>query len=310
MATAATPSFHASSCLEKVLEHRFLAEVTSTLWRKGITDFEVLQSQVDSHGYDVVIEALGVIRHIQLKAMVHGGKRQAVGVNQRLAAKPSGCVIWMVYDPATLELGPFYWFGGAPGHSLAELGDRVARHTRGNSDGLKAERPGHRLVAKSRFALASDAAALVQLLFGPASAGLRQPDRDAQVQLVLRHLRAGPFFDGPDWLADVRDGNFSAIPAHFDWESSCELAHLIDGYAMLAEANWGDPFAYAEHSLRAAARKGEWLGGPAELWTSLFLEHRRWRMAGTEPHAEARELLDRLCGALRTLLQSASVSDA
>jgi hypothetical protein len=310
MAIAATPSSHASSCLEKVLEHRFLAEVTSTLWRQGVTDFEVLQSQVDSHGYDVVIEALGVIRHIQLKAMVHGGKRQAVGVNQRLAAKPSGGVIWMVYDPATLALGPFYWFGGAPGHRLPELGNRVARHTRGNAAGLKAGRPRHRLIAKSRFALASDAAALVELLFGPASAGLRKPDRDAQVQLVLRYLRAAPSVGGPNWLAQVRDGNFSAIPANFDWDSSCELAHLIDGYAMVAEANWGDPFAYAEHSLRAAAREGEWLGGPAELWTSLFLEHRRWRAAGIEPHAEARELLDRLCGALRASLQSASVRHA
>src|SRR6476620_10460783 len=73
MATA-QPSWHASSCLEKVLEHRFLAELTSALWLGGVRDFEVLRSDVDSHGYDLVIEANGILRHIQLKAMVCGGK--------------------------------------------------------------------------------------------------------------------------------------------------------------------------------------------------------------------------------------------
>lgn len=157
---------HSSSALEKVLEHRLVAELASALWQAGIPDFEILRAEVDAHGYDLVIEAAGIMRHIQLKAMVQGGRRRDVGVNLRLAAKPSGCVVWMIYDPATLSLGPFRWFGGEPGEQLPTLGDRVVRHSKGNADGVKLERAGHRLVPRSRFITLNGIEALADALFG------------------------------------------------------------------------------------------------------------------------------------------------
>jgi hypothetical protein len=161
---------HSSSALEKVLEHRFVAELSTTLWKRRISDFEVLRSEVDRHGYDLVIEANGILRHVQLKAMRQGGKRAEVALNRRLAAKPSGCVVWMIYDPVTLAPGPFLWFGGEPGKPLPELGDRVAHHTKGNAEGTKTPRPDHRVVRKSAFEMVGSMDELVERLFGKAPA--------------------------------------------------------------------------------------------------------------------------------------------
>jgi hypothetical protein len=176
-----------SSALEKVLEHRFVAELSAALWKRGNSDFEVLRSEVDRHGYDLVIEANGVIRHIQLKALRRGGKRASVALNTRLATKPSGCVVWMVYAPADLSLGPFMWFGGEPGERLPELGDRVARHTKGNAQGVKTERPDHRIVRKGAFEVIGSMEALAERLFGPGPSQIDEArsDEDSPVKQPL-----------------------------------------------------------------------------------------------------------------------------
>ena len=51
-----------------------------------------------------------------------------------------------------MSLGPFLWFGGAPGERMPALGEIVARHTKPNGMLKKADRPAHRVIAKSRFA--------------------------------------------------------------------------------------------------------------------------------------------------------------
>jgi len=156
---------HRSSALEKVLEYRFLGLLGAELWRRGV-EFEVLRGDVDASGHDLVIEAAGVLRHIQLKAMIKGGKRANVTANTRLATKSSGCVIWMTYDPATLELDPFRWFGGKPGEPLQGLGDKVAKHSKGNAAGEKTERPAHRVIPRGAFETLESVADLADRLFG------------------------------------------------------------------------------------------------------------------------------------------------
>lgn len=299
----------ASSTLEKLLEHRFLAELTSQLWCRGTREFDILHSEVDAFGHDLVIECQGIIRHIQLKAMVRGGKRRDVGVSVALAQRPSGCVIWMFYDPSTLELGPFLWLGTAPGEPLPPPGGRTGRHTKGNAQGVKAERPGIRLVPRSRFEKIESIDALAERLFGiPQGTGALAAAR--QMTLLREHIPAQPPPEGPEWLARVHAGDFGAVPAALPWESSVELAHLVDGYDLVKQAGWGDPFRFAEVRLASAMMAGEWAGGPAELWASLFLEHRRWRMAGADPDPQQRVLLDRLCARLSAALAGASIGES
>lgn len=307
MATLAAPTTSASSCLEKVLEHRFVAELSTRLWLDGFDDFEVLRCEVDSHGYDVVIEANEVIRHIQLKGITQGGKRRDVSINTRLAAKPSGCVIWMVYDPATLALGPFYWFGGEPGERLPPLGDRIAKHSRANSFGLKAERPGHRLVPRSQFALVDGMEPLAALLFGCGSrTSAGEGAGQEQLNLLKQHLVSIAVSENRAVLAGFWDGEQIHIPEPLTWDNSVEFAHAIEGYKLVREAGWGDPFRFADRRLSNAVASNCWEGGPAELWASLFLEHRRWRMAPCDPNPGMNQLLDRLCDQLESSLRAAS----
>ncbi|WP_372625112.1 hypothetical protein [Falsiroseomonas sp.] len=146
------------------------AELATDLWLRGIADFEVLRSEVDDAGYDLVLEANGCLRHIQLKASWAGAATADVSVSTRLARKPSGCVVWMLYDPRTLRIERFRWLGGAPGAPLPPLGDKVTRHTKGDRLGYKAERPGHRTVPKARFETLHSPAELLDRLFGPFAA--------------------------------------------------------------------------------------------------------------------------------------------
>lgn len=299
MASVALPSFHASSALEKVLEHRLVAELSTHLWLQGTRDLEVLRGEVDAHGYDIVMEANGIIRHIQLKAMVRGGKRRDVGVNVRLAAKPSGCVIWMAYDPATLQLGPFLWFGGTPRYPLPPLGERAARHSKGNAEGVKLERAGHRLVPRSRFEVLNSIHELANALFGGTDEAAQHR---RELDFLRRRLLMRPEPDGPEWLLAVRRGEFDQLPEAFDWDVSGEVAHLINGYELVEELRLGDPFELAEERLAQAHTGGIWRGGPVDLWISLFLEHRRWRFAGFDPHPAAMTLIETLWDVFRDAL--------
>jgi hypothetical protein len=58
--------------------------------------------------------------------------------------------------------------GGAPGEPLGDLSIHpIARHTKGNAEGFKAERPALREVPRSAFTPLSTIAALSDWLFGP-----------------------------------------------------------------------------------------------------------------------------------------------
>jgi hypothetical protein len=281
---------HSSGHIEQVLEYQFLAALTPELLRRGMR-FEVLRGDFDLDGHDIVIEADGIMRHIQLKCMVAGGKARRVPVNTRLGAKPSGCVVWMAYDPASLEITGWRWFGDPRGARLPDMGDKVARHSRGNRDGVKAERPHIRILPIQKFDVVSDAAGLADRLFGSAS-----------LVCLRRHLRrAEPQAVG--WLERVKAGDFSAIPIDLGWDRSVELAHTISGYDLAEELNLGDPLEYGSRQLEAATRSGSWPGDAAELWITLFLEHRRWRFSSPlDPGAEMEVLLDTLVRQLRVAL--------
>lgn len=156
-----------SSVREKTLEHVFVGDCLRWLWNKGIRDSEVLRADVDAAGYDIVMDVGGVMRHIQLKASFNGSKTSSQKINARLCAKPSGCVVWMGFDPETIKLGPFYWIGGAPGEPLLDMTHfKKAKHTKGNAKGVKTERPNIYVVNKGKFEKLETLDELLQKLFG------------------------------------------------------------------------------------------------------------------------------------------------
>lgn len=156
-----------SSYREMLLEHLFVGELLRCLWLEGIYSVEVLRPQTDDSGYDLVIECNSITRHIQLKASHLGSSTAQVNVNARLTEKQSGCVVWIWFDPKTLKLGPFLWFGGPPGDSLPDIGQlRVARHTRGDAQGRKGQRPNVRVLPRGKFEKLDSIRQLIEHLFG------------------------------------------------------------------------------------------------------------------------------------------------
>lgn len=156
-----------SSYREKLLEHLFIGELLRFSWLQMEAELEVSKPEVDRSGYDVVLEASGITRHVQLKSSSVNAKTAMQKVHVDLGKKPSGCIVWIQFDPNTLELGPFLFFGGSPGSPLPDLGGlKVAHHTKANASGLKAERPNIRVVPKGQFEVVNSVPLLYERLFG------------------------------------------------------------------------------------------------------------------------------------------------
>jgi hypothetical protein len=154
-----------SSLREQALGHVFLGQLLTFMWRTDARDIEVLKSEVDRGGYDVVLEANGVIRHVQLKSSFLGSKVREVDVSTKLLRKPGGCILWLEFDPTNLTIDRYYWFGGRAGTALPDLGARISRHSKGNSEGEKNERPIHRVLTRGRFEALASIGEVVERMF-------------------------------------------------------------------------------------------------------------------------------------------------
>ncbi len=162
---AASAHFLNSTLRERIVEHVFVGDALRTLWRCGVFDVEVLRSEFDAHGYDLVMARGRIVRHIQFKTGT-AQKPGAVSVSQALADKPSGCVIWIrVGDD--LGMGPFFWFGGTPGEPLPEIAGYPnplrATHTK---DGVRPPRQNHRAVPGAKFSRLATLRDVLDRLFG------------------------------------------------------------------------------------------------------------------------------------------------
>jgi len=155
-----------SSYREKLVEHLFVGELLRHLWCRRIVTVSVLRPEVDNAGYDIVLTHGGVIRHVQLKCSRAGTSAAGQNINSSLSAQPSGCVLWMVVDEE-LRFQHFRWFGGIPGQPLPPLEKyKKARHTKANSQGVKAVRPSIRMIPKSSFTQLPNMGAVIDALFG------------------------------------------------------------------------------------------------------------------------------------------------
>ena len=151
-----------SSYREKLIEHLFVGELLKRSWLHHACALEVAKPEVDNSGYDLIAEVQGCVRHIQLETSIIGGKTASQKVHTKLAEKPSGCVVWIYFNEHTLHLGPFYYFEV----NAESLGMRkIAKHTKGNKDGVKAERQNIRVVPKGSFTKIESIADIYARLF-------------------------------------------------------------------------------------------------------------------------------------------------
>ena len=155
-----------SSFRENMIEHMFIGELLKLSWKEDCS-LEIARSEVDNGGYDLIAELNGIVRHIQLKASsaVAATSRQSININ--LTRKRSGCIVWILYDEKTLALKSFKFFGGKPGEPLPSLADApIGKHTKGNSEGVKNERPNIRSISKGKFHDIPNLVQLYRALFG------------------------------------------------------------------------------------------------------------------------------------------------
>lgn len=152
---------------EIVLEHFFVGEVLKRLWQKRIFDVEILRSEFDAGGYDLVLSRGEIVRHIQLKSRLVSSSTREVSVGLRLADRPSGCVLWMVVHD-NLDFADFLFFGSAPGKPLPDLSDyKTTKHVKANREGVFLERPAHRMVPAKAFRSLGSLDAVIEELLGP-----------------------------------------------------------------------------------------------------------------------------------------------
>lgn len=282
----------ASVLREKVFEHIFLGELMRALLRQG-QSCEVLRSEFDGSGYDLVLESGPVTRHVQLKAMRTDGRRAHVDVNIGLATKPAGCVVWMLIDPESFSTDCYLWFGGVPGDPLPPLGSRPARHSKADAAGRKGERPNLRRLTRGSFTAVRSVDELIDRLFGD------ELQRD--LIRLRRHLAGQPELpiSAPVWQRMVRSGFFDALPERLDEEEMVGFTHLVDGYALGGmDAAEGLPVALT-------AQRPDPLDPtilPSDLWAAMLIEHRRQRFGDQEFAAEAQAWFDACYRRLRSLL--------
>ena len=110
-----------SNFYEQLVEHAFISELLQEAWFRYGKTVEVLRSEIDSSGYDLLLECNGVIRYVQFKNSIAGSKTAYQKINIALAEKPSGCVVWLMReedeDTCRVKLR-YLFFGNPPGEPL------------------------------------------------------------------------------------------------------------------------------------------------------------------------------------------------
>src|SRR4051794_4856968 len=101
---------HNSILRERIVEHVFVGEMLRRLWQLGSTDVEVLRSEFDPGGSDLVVASKKIVRHIQFKSSLATSSTTEQSISLKLSEKTSGCVIWVIVH-ADLSFSHFLWFG-------------------------------------------------------------------------------------------------------------------------------------------------------------------------------------------------------
>lgn len=151
---------------ERLFEHQLIFELMRHSWKHDQASLEVSQPAIDRFGHDLVLEARGITRHVQLKTSWITARANSQNVHVGLGSKPSGCVLWMLVDESSMACNTFLFFGAAPGEPLPSIFDfKFARHTRKNNSG-NSERPNVREIRRSQFRKLVNIADVYQALFG------------------------------------------------------------------------------------------------------------------------------------------------
>lgn len=157
-------SSYQSTFREKIVEHQFITDLMVHEWRMQASQIDILRPEIDRCGYDLVVSRKSVVRYIQIKSSIFGGATQSQNVHTNLLTKPDGCIVWVV-TKSDLTLHSYIVAIPIVGQALGTNGLIVAKHTKGNAQGVKLARPNIRVIPKSKFTACPSMPALFDLLF-------------------------------------------------------------------------------------------------------------------------------------------------
>lgn len=86
-----------SHTIEMIMEHNLLTLIMQECFFGRRVPIAVLRAEIDSEGYDLVLEAGEDVRYVQLKSTLEPGTDH-IDVLYKLAEKgKAGCIVWMKY---------------------------------------------------------------------------------------------------------------------------------------------------------------------------------------------------------------------
>lgn len=113
--------FRNSRFLENVLEHRFLFDLCRSLvLRQPPVVANIMRSEVDAFGIDLVIAANGNTVHLQMKTRSGTPEVTPYEISETLWTLPNAIVVWMLYDADDVQPTSYLIFG-APLPALDEF---------------------------------------------------------------------------------------------------------------------------------------------------------------------------------------------
>jgi hypothetical protein len=118
-----------------LIEHLVIPQIVTACWDRGL-DVDVLHADIDSGGYDLVLEAapstgkgIFTIRHIQFKASYRSARPRAAHMN--IERRRGGCIVWIIWDrqpDGLTEVHRILFYGASPSKPMPPIkGDYVRR---------------------------------------------------------------------------------------------------------------------------------------------------------------------------------------
>lgn len=158
-----TQDYSKSVIREKMLLHIFLSDIYKWAWRQNNIALEILHSEVDDSGYDVVVSINNQIRFLQLKGLKGEGTTKTFNLNERLADKPGAAIVIINYSDNGDSFNTTYQYCEINREKLTNL--RTAKHAKANSQGVKAEREGIKKLPSRFLSNKVDCRTLIDTLF-------------------------------------------------------------------------------------------------------------------------------------------------
>jgi hypothetical protein len=78
---------------EKMIVHRFIADIMMLGWYKYKVEIKILHSEIDSSGYDIILKKDNIIRCVQLKTSGVDSKAPYQNLNILIAKEENPCII-------------------------------------------------------------------------------------------------------------------------------------------------------------------------------------------------------------------------